>query len=113
VDIHGVHEWNMGIQTFLPAYDPRRYEEAARIAHLSSPIAYADRWRSPVLVIHGDDDRNVAFSQTVALVEQLRQRKVEVEQLIFPDEVHGFLLHHHWVQALQATAEFFERRLGQ
>jgi dipeptidyl aminopeptidase/acylaminoacyl peptidase len=112
VDIHGVHEWNMGIQTFLPAYDPHRYEEAARIAHLSSPIAYVDGWRSPVLVIHGDDDRNVAFSQTVALVEQLRQRKVEVEQLVFPDEVHGFLLHQHWMQALQATAEFFERRLG-
>jgi acetyl esterase/lipase len=108
----GVHEWNMRIQTFLPAHDPHRYEEAARIAHISSPIAYVDDWRSPVLVIHSDDDRYVAFSQTVALVEQFRQRKVEVEQLIFPGEVHGFLLHQHWVQALRATAEFFERRLA-
>jgi dipeptidyl aminopeptidase/acylaminoacyl peptidase len=112
VDLHGVHEWNLGIQTFLPTYDPRRYEEAARIAHLSSPMAYVDWWRSPVLVIHGDDDRNVAFGQTVALVEQLRRQKVEVEQLVFPDEVHGFLLHQHWSQALHAAAEFFERRLG-
>jgi dipeptidyl aminopeptidase/acylaminoacyl peptidase len=112
VDIHGVHEWNLGVQTFVPSYDPRRYEEAARIARMSSPITYVDGWRSPVLVIHGDDDRNVAFSQTVSLVEKLRQRNVEVEQIVFPDEVHGFLLHRHWLQALGATASFFERRIG-
>ena len=112
VDIHGVHEWNLGIQMFLPTYNPKEYEEAARVAHQSSPIAYADGWRSPVLVIHGDDDRNVSFTQTVMLIEQLRKRNVEVEQLVFPDEVHGFLLHAHWVQALQAAADFFERRLG-
>jgi dipeptidyl aminopeptidase/acylaminoacyl peptidase len=46
------------------------------------------------------------------LIEQLRKRNVEVEQLVFPDEVHGFLLHAHWEQALKAAAEFFERRLG-
>jgi dipeptidyl aminopeptidase/acylaminoacyl peptidase len=54
----------------------------------------------------------VAFSQTVALVEQLRRRNVEVEQLIIPDEVHAFLLHRHWLKVLNATAEFFERRFG-
>jgi len=112
VDIHGVHEWNLGIQMFLPTYDPRKYQEAARVAYESSPIAHVDGWRSPVLVIHGDDDRNVAFTQTITLVEQLRLRNVEVEQLVFPDEVHSFLLHLHWTQALKATAEFFERKLG-
>jgi dipeptidyl aminopeptidase/acylaminoacyl peptidase len=111
VDLHGVHEWNTGIQTFIPTYDPKKYEEAARIAHASSPIAYVDGWRSPVLFIHGDDDRNVAFSQTVALVEQLRKRGVDLEQIVFPDEVHAFLMYAHWQKALQATADFFERRL--
>jgi dipeptidyl aminopeptidase/acylaminoacyl peptidase len=37
---------------------------------------------------------------------------VEVETLVFPDEVHGFLLHRSWVTAYQATLDFFQRHLG-
>ena len=48
-------------------------------------------WRSPVLLIHGDDDRNVDFSQTIRLVEALRAQGTEFEELIIPDEVHDFL----------------------
>ena len=65
-----------------------------------------------MLVIHGDDDRNVPFSETVDLVESLRQQEVEVEQLVFPDEVHGFLLHRNWLAAYRATADFFARKLA-
>lgn len=36
---------------------------------------------------------------------------VEFEQLIFPDEVHDFLRHEHWLQAHRAAADFFERHL--
>jgi len=110
VDVHGVHDWNVGIRTFLPAYDPTPDER--RLAFESSPMAWLDGWRSPVLVIHGDDDRNVSFSETVVLVEKLRERNVQVEQLIFPDEVHSFLRYASWLRAFRATAEFFDRRLG-
>jgi dipeptidyl aminopeptidase/acylaminoacyl peptidase len=65
-----------------------------------------------VLVIHGDDDRNVSFAETVALVEALRARGVDVEQLVFPDEVHGFLMHSTWLQAYSAAADFLDRKLG-
>jgi predicted esterase len=34
-------------------------------------------WKSPVFLIHGDDDRNVRFSQTVDLAERLRKAKTE------------------------------------
>jgi dipeptidyl aminopeptidase/acylaminoacyl peptidase len=109
VDLHGVHDWNVGIRTFIPSYDPQ--PDAERLALESSPMAWLEGWRSPVLVIHGDDDRNVAFSQTVTLVEALRKRGVEVEQLIFPDEVHSFLTWGHWLDAYRATADFFDRKL--
>jgi dipeptidyl aminopeptidase/acylaminoacyl peptidase len=36
---------------------------------------------------------------------------VEFEQLIFPDDVHDFLLHRHWVRAYDAAATFFDRKL--
>jgi len=65
-----------------------------------------------VLLIHGDDDRNVNFSQTVELVARLREQKVTFEQLIFPDEVHDFLRHEHWLEAYHAADRFFEKYLA-
>jgi dipeptidyl aminopeptidase/acylaminoacyl peptidase len=85
--------------------------EAVKIARESSPVASVETWTSPVLLVHGDDDRNVDFSQTVDLVQRLRAQNVPFEQLVFPDEVHDFLLHRHWIEAYQAGAEFFDRHL--
>ncbi|HYX81007.1 MAG TPA: prolyl oligopeptidase family serine peptidase, partial [Gemmatimonadales bacterium] len=110
VDFHGVHDWNVEIQNWVE-YDPAKNAEAARVAHESSPIAYVDDWRSPVLLIHGDDDRNVQFSQTVQLAAALRARHVDLEQLIFPDDIHDFLLHAHWLEAQAAAADFLDRKL--
>jgi dipeptidyl aminopeptidase/acylaminoacyl peptidase len=111
VDLHGVHDWNFVIRNFRPSYNPAENAEVSRLAFESSPMAAIDGWRSPVLLIHGDDDRNVPFSETVDLVEQLRKRGVYYEQLIFPDEVHGFLLHRNWMAAYEAAADFFDRML--
>ena len=111
VDLHGVHDWNFVIQNFQQSYNPADQADVARLAFESSPMASVKDWRSPVLLIHGDDDRNVPFSETVDLVEQLRKQGVEFEQLIFPDEVHGFLLHRHWLAAYGAAADFFDRKL--
>lgn len=111
VDLHGVHDWNVVINGFRPSYEPEDYPDFSRVAYESSPMAFIDGWTSPVLLIHGDDDRNVPFSETVDLAEALSRKGVEYEQLIFPDEVHGFLLHRNWVSAYEATLDFFDRKL--
>ncbi len=111
VDIHGVHDWNKVINNFVPSYIEEHHPEIRKRAIESSPMHYIDSWKSPVLLIHGDDDRNVPFAETVDLVEELRIRDVYFEQLIFPDEVHGFLLHKNWVNAYKATVDFFDRML--
>jgi dipeptidyl aminopeptidase/acylaminoacyl peptidase len=111
VDIHGVHDWNVVVGNFVTTYDPQKRDAFAKLAHASSPMAFLDTWRSPVLVIHGDDDRNVPFSETVDLVQELRKRNVEVEQLIFPDDVHDLLLHRSWVKAYERTAAYLDKKL--
>jgi dipeptidyl aminopeptidase/acylaminoacyl peptidase len=111
VDLHGVHDWNVVIRNFVPTYDATALQEFAELALSSSPMADLDRWRSPVLLIHGDDDRNVPFSESVALAVELRKRGVEFEELVFPDEVHGFLLHKNWLAAFRAASDFFDRKL--
>jgi dipeptidyl aminopeptidase/acylaminoacyl peptidase len=107
VDFHGVHDWSAELASDGLTLDPA----TARLAFDSSPLASVSTWRSPVLLIHGDDDRNVPFHQTVALVEALRKQSVHFEELIFPDEIHGFLTQKRWLQAYRATADFFGKHL--
>jgi dipeptidyl aminopeptidase/acylaminoacyl peptidase len=68
-----------------------------------------DSWRSPVLLLQGDDDRNVDFHQTVDLARRLEKAKVPHEVIVIPDEIHGFLRFDSWLRAESATAEFFDR----
>jgi dipeptidyl aminopeptidase/acylaminoacyl peptidase len=107
VDIHGVHDWptdNWDGKNISP--------KLYKLAHDSSPVNAVDTWRSPVLFIHGDDDRNVYFTQSVDLVARLREKGgVEIEQLIFPDEIHDFLLYRNWLAAYHAASDFFDRKL--
>ena len=111
VDIHGVHNWNDEIPTFAAWYDYAKFPQMAKIALQSSPVSYVKKWKAPVLLIHGDDDRNVPFSESVNIAETLRKQGVHVEQLIFPDEVHSFLLYTNWVKAYNATFDFIDRQL--
>ena len=111
VDLHGVLEWNQEITNFVPSYQPEKRQEEARVAFLSSPLAYVSTWKSPVLLIHGDDDRNVNFLQSVLLAEALRKQGVHFEEIVFPDEIHDFLVHAHWLRAFHAAEEFLGRYL--
>jgi dipeptidyl aminopeptidase/acylaminoacyl peptidase len=111
IDIHGVHDWNTTTKNFIPSYDANKRTEWARIAYQSSPMNFVNTWKSPVLLIHGDDDRNVPFNETVVLAEALRKNNVYFEQLIFPDEVHSFLLHKNWLDAYKTSVEFFDKFL--
>jgi dipeptidyl aminopeptidase/acylaminoacyl peptidase len=109
VDLHGVHDWST-LGDEIPA-DAADHDAAVKLAFQSSPNAAIATWRSPVLLIQGDDDRTVPFSQTVDLLQRLRAQKVHVEELVFPDEIHGFLLWKSWIRAYGATEEFFGREM--
>ena len=88
VDFHGVHDWSARLRAAAALEE--RNAEASKLAFDSSPMAAVKTWKSPVLLIHGDDDRNVDFSQTVELVTALRRQNAYFEELIIPDGVHGF-----------------------
>src|SRR5213075_2294197 len=67
VDLHGVHDWTKVIGNFENRPGAPDSKEAEKLAFESSPNASVTTWKSPVLLIHGDDDRNVPFDQTVDL----------------------------------------------
>ena len=111
VDFHGVHDWNIELQNWQPKYNPDSDQQAERLAWESSPLSSVKGWRSPVLLIQGDDDRNVQFSQTVRLAAALRSQGTPFEEHVFPDEIHGFLLERSWITAYTLEADFFRRHL--
>ncbi len=116
VDLHGVHDWSRLMDRFGSTQGTRfekgDREKALEIAWNSSPDSAVDGWKSPVLLIQGDDDRNVRFQQTVDLAQRLARRDVPFEELVLPNEIHGFLRHASWVRADEATANFLARSLG-
>jgi dipeptidyl aminopeptidase/acylaminoacyl peptidase len=114
VDLHGVHDWSYDLGEWFtggkPRYEEGDHKQAMKVAWSSSPDSAVKTWRSPVLLIQGDDDRNVYFHETVDLVRRLHEQHVPYEEVVIPNEIHGFLRYASWYQADQATAEFFQRQ---
>jgi dipeptidyl aminopeptidase/acylaminoacyl peptidase len=108
VDFHGVHSMLRPVPNSL---SPEAQAAARQLQWDSSPLGAIDRWRSPVLLIHGDDDRNVDFSQSLVLARELRARRIPFRELVFPGERHSFLLHSHWLESFRAADAFFEETL--
>ena len=115
VDLHGVHDWSrvFAEQAGYPLarFERGDWEQAVKVAFESSPDADVSRWRSPVLLIQGDDDRNVRFSEMIDLARRLDAQGVDYEEMVLPDEIHGFLRHASWEKADAATADFLARKL--
>ncbi|MEJ2162026.1 MAG: prolyl oligopeptidase family serine peptidase [Robiginitalea sp.] len=111
VDLHGVHDWAWRARDFSPGGGWGIGKEQMDEAFKSSPVSDLSSWRSPVLIISGDDDRNVMIGQSIDLKNRLDALGIYNEVLVFPDEVHGFLKHDSWLRAFQATVSFFDRYL--
>jgi len=121
VDIHGVHDFTTqgsGAGAAFAAgmsgstkFEPNDRDKALEAAWQSSPVSAVPTWRSPVLLIHADDDRNVRFSQTVDLVRRLAAKGVPYEELVIVDDTHHWLRHANQMRVNAAVAEFFERKL--
>jgi dipeptidyl aminopeptidase/acylaminoacyl peptidase len=118
VDIHGVHDRLPAVNAMQQAraiagdnISEADLRQALKVAFDSSPVAAVPTWKSPVLLIHGDDDNTVDFHQTVDLERRLLAKGVKVETLVLPDDVHDSLLWRNWSAEIGAMARFFERTL--
>lgn len=108
VDYAGVYNWASMLATLGAPVDGA---ETQRVAIASSPIATIDQWRSPVLVVQADDDRNVPFSQSTELVQDLRARNIPHDTMVLPNEVHDLSRYASWMTLFDATAQYLDRYL--
>jgi dipeptidyl aminopeptidase/acylaminoacyl peptidase len=116
VDFHGVHDWSRTVARQFGArtdrYEKGDLAQAMETAFKASPDADIATWTSPVLLIQGDDDRNVRFAETIDLARRLEAKGVDFDELVIPDEIHGFLRYASWLKADTATADYLTRKLG-
>ena len=96
VDLAGVHLYGSSLDT-------------AAVSFQSSAASQVASWKSPVLLVHGDDDRNVNFAQTVGLVQLLRAQGVYHELIVIPDDLHESMLHSRWLYTWQRAGDFLQR----
>ncbi len=113
VDIHGVHDW--GIQASLTTAGEKYekapdYELALKTAWASSPVSSIKTWKSPVLIIHADDDRNVRFNQSVDLINRLEKQGVNYETIMIVDDTHHWMNWNNAVKVYGAVADYFIRK---
>jgi dipeptidyl aminopeptidase/acylaminoacyl peptidase len=88
------------------------YPEAADLYRARSPIHFADRIRTPMLVLQGEDDRIVPPSQAELIVGALRARGVPHAYLLFEGEGHGFRKAENITTSLEAELSFYAQVLG-
>jgi dipeptidyl aminopeptidase/acylaminoacyl peptidase len=98
VDMAGVHLWGSSL-------------DSAAVSYRSSAISAIDGWKSPVFLVHGDDDRNVDFAQTVGLVQLLRARNVPYELQVIPDDLHESMFHTIWMDTWNRSTAFLKKHV--
>ncbi len=111
VDIHGVHDLD-GRAGIPEGYEKASdHEKAVKIAWESSPYAYLDTWKSPVLFIHADDDRNVEVSHSTDIIRRFEEKNMPYESILIPGDTHHWMKFSNMVKVNKATVEFLEKHL--
>jgi dipeptidyl aminopeptidase/acylaminoacyl peptidase len=77
-----------------------------------SPVSFASKVRTPVLIVHGEDDTNVPLSQATYFHRALCHFGVEHELVVYPREGHGVAERNHQLDLLHRTRAWFGRWLG-
>jgi len=76
-----------------------------------SPIHKADRIKTPLLIIHGENDPRVPVGEARQMIDAITAGGGTVDSLIFPDEGHGVAKLENRLQLYRKMVEFFDKYL--
>lgn len=76
-----------------------------------NPVNHVTKWKTPMLVIHGEKDFRIPYSQSLAAFHALQRQGIEGELLMFPDENHWVLKGQNSVQWYQTVFGWLDRHL--
>jgi dipeptidyl aminopeptidase/acylaminoacyl peptidase len=124
VDIFGVSSLVTMLSSF-PAYwgpsmdlmyqrigDPRT-EEGRRFLLSRSPITYVEKISKPLLIVHGANDVRVTLAESEQLVAKMKDRKIPVTFVVYPDEGHLTFFHpQNNISCYAVVEQFLQENLG-
>ena len=76
-----------------------------------NPVNHVAKWKTPTLVIHGERDYRIPYSQSLATFTALQQQGVESKLLVFPDENHWVLKPKNSIQWHQTVFDWVGKHL--
>jgi dipeptidyl aminopeptidase/acylaminoacyl peptidase len=89
-------EWEHGGKAYYE--DPAAYERW-------NPVHHVARWKTPMLVITGEKDFRIPYSQGLASFTALQRRNIPSKLLVFPDE-------NHWVLKPKNSIQWYDEVFG-
>jgi dipeptidyl aminopeptidase/acylaminoacyl peptidase len=101
----GLQEAGLGGGSGWEGPGPHRHDEL-------SPISYAAKVRTPVLIVHGQEDTNVPVGQAIYFHRALSHFRVEHELVLYPREGHPIRERAHQIDLLTRARAWFDRWLG-
>jgi dipeptidyl aminopeptidase/acylaminoacyl peptidase len=110
INVAGVVDW----ATYGAGYTTPRLGtpvENPEIYRVSAPIYHMEKLARPLLVLHGTNDRNVAFRDSLRLWDELLKLGKDFEMGVYPGEIHFFRRAHILRDAWRRAEEFFDRHL--
>jgi dipeptidyl aminopeptidase/acylaminoacyl peptidase len=67
------------------------YYKAAAAHEKHNPVNHVTKWKTPMLVLHGERDYRIAYSQSLATFTALQRQGIDSKLVVFPDENHHIL----------------------
>jgi dipeptidyl aminopeptidase/acylaminoacyl peptidase len=101
----GIQDGDLGGSFGWEGPGPHRHDEL-------SPISYASKIRTPVLILHGEDDSNVPLGQAIYFHRALREFGVEHEFIVYPREGHPIKERDHRLDLIRRIRGWFDRWIG-
>ncbi|MBV9453188.1 MAG: S9 family peptidase [Rubrobacter sp.] len=85
-------------------HDPDSYYERSPIRHVSNV-------RTPMLILHGEEDKRVSVTQSVEMYIALRMLGVETQLVTYPREGHSIEERRHQIDAIRRILGWFCKHL--
>jgi dipeptidyl aminopeptidase/acylaminoacyl peptidase len=77
-----------------------------------NPVNHVTQWRTPTLVIHGERDFRIPYSQSLAVFSALQRQNIPSQLLVYPDENHWILKRKNSIQWYDSVFSWMRRWIG-
>ncbi|HYJ29221.1 MAG TPA: S9 family peptidase [Allosphingosinicella sp.] len=84
---------------------------ASETIERSNPVNHVANWRTPMLVLHGERDYRIPYSQSLAMFNALQRRGIPSRLVVYPDENHWILKPQNSIQWYREVHGWLDRYL--